>query len=1229
MVGHGGTDQSTLSMHVTTRLAAVARDTFEQHLVDVHEAHSWLERFFETLTVVNQVTQQPAAHKHAHTHDIKHNARHAMTELMKTPGKTRPMRSSANIHKLSTKDPVATLLFPSSSASAPSTLPKKQHSHVRPTSSNKENSPAPATSAARNASANAQPNKPSVSSGLSSSTTVRSPLRPPASAAASSKKHAVFKPTSSLSSIANLPTSPMLAPADFDAPAATSDDHGHDHEHDVDNLGMREHDEPAQTADLSKVLEEDEQDTDEGEPQTRSMDVDVDANQDVSHFSTASTVHQEEHLDLSIIGEEAEDDEQQAAANNKVVPAPEQPTSQGNNGTEAKITDRTEASSSQQATKSRVASTASSVAEEADADVAIPLNDAPSALRSNQNPLSSSVPASASNTHAIRTPGGNVSRFAIGTFSAARVGFGSSPPPPSTSGKSRSSTGGTRQLNFVGLPKKSIGLGLGLGRSWTSDSQSQGSQDSSSAAAPAHVVTTTGAVKRKSLSSQDENVAKTQKVDTQDATAAEEAAAKARRDALANRMKSMQARQSTAAGASRVSGIMGSSATLLPTASVAKPANQADVAAKAVTPLIPTQDEMSRHAAPMDAASLVQPPVATSVETAPAPTRRPSVMDRVRSLEKVAAVDAIPPSPSRIPSAFSRPTSPVPSNLAGLRSPSRRIPMSPSATAALSKIGSPAQKAASPAMASRMQFRSPVASPSRLPHSSLTARLQDAANANKSSSTPRMSPPSDLTRAKSIEQQLAPTPVRPRQDVQSQQDTIRIVSIHAEQSMDAVDDDAQPEDETRLASLPLPLDMTDHVDAALEADDEDEVVVEKGRGAFASAMEVDVTTLNGKIVMPGSFAAGIDDEVDMTELVETGNNNAGTLSKKTSQASLASTNSTVSQGGGGGGVLSSLFGKATKKTDNPKALKSIQMAAAAARKEQEEKERKAAAKEEREQKRLALLQKKQDEERVKVEEERRARAELAEKKRKEREEAAAERAKLFKPKSKDDVQRIKPSVPSKGSDIGKPQSMRPPVAHSAGYQSATMSSSLNRNPLSTSQGRPGTGPSSANNTPGNNLKSSSSSTAQARSMVGVKFMAHPGGPPSAPRAAAMSQSQKGVALQPMRQAPPPPQTAPEPEIELPEIDSEYSDSGDEAHEAKVKALPNWAQSPALAAALYRQQHVDPRDIFGPIQPLSMQEIFRSNHTRFTKRTSSAIWEGTDALTADDLARYNQAMGYQR
>lgn len=61
----------------------------------------------------------------------------------------------------------------------------------------------------------------------------------------------------------------------------------------------------------------------------------------------------------------------------------------------------------------------------------------------------------------------------------------------------------------------------------------------------------------------------------------------------------------------------------------------------------------------------------------------------------------------------------------------------------------------------------------------------------------------------------------------------------------------------------------------------------------------------------------------------------------------------------------------------------------------------------------------------------------------------------------------------------------------------------------------------------------------------------------------------------------------EPLQELPDIDSEYSDSDDEAHERKRKALPGWAQSPAVAQALYDQQQVNPDEIFGPLPKLSI------------------------------------------
>lgn len=50
------------------------------------------------------------------------------------------------------------------------------------------------------------------------------------------------------------------------------------------------------------------------------------------------------------------------------------------------------------------------------------------------------------------------------------------------------------------------------------------------------------------------------------------------------------------------------------------------------------------------------------------------------------------------------------------------------------------------------------------------------------------------------------------------------------------------------------------------------------------------------------------------------------------------------------------------------------------------------------------------------------------------------------------------------------------------------------------------------------------------------------------------------------------------------------------------------------------------DVYSMVTFISA-EIFRTNSTRITKRTSSACWEGTDALTADDLERYNRAMGF--
>jgi hypothetical protein len=56
-------------------------------------------------------------------------------------------------------------------------------------------------------------------------------------------------------------------------------------------------------------------------------------------------------------------------------------------------------------------------------------------------------------------------------------------------------------------------------------------------------------------------------------------------------------------------------------------------------------------------------------------------------------------------------------------------------------------------------------------------------------------------------------------------------------------------------------------------------------------------------------------------------------------------------------------------------------------------------------------------------------------------------------------------------------------------------------------------------------------------------------------------------------------------IELPDIDSEYSEEDDVSeHERKEAKLPDWAQSPALKEALANQRKVNPDDVFGGTIP---------------------------------------------
>lgn len=94
-------------------------------------------------------------------------------------------------------------------------------------------------------------------------------------------------------------------------------------------------------------------------------------------------------------------------------------------------------------------------------------------------------------------------------------------------------------------------------------------------------------------------------------------------------------------------------------------------------------------------------------------------------------------------------------------------------------------------------------------------------------------------------------------------------------------------------------------------------------------------------------------------------------------------------------------------------------------------------------------------------------------------------------------------------------------------------------------------------------------------------------------------------------------------IDLPEIATDSEDSGDD----NDFVPPDWANSPELRELLRRQQLVDPLQVFGPIAPLMMEEVFKGNkerQARFRARTSSANWNGPDRLTEEERRRDREA-----
>jgi hypothetical protein len=90
-------------------------------------------------------------------------------------------------------------------------------------------------------------------------------------------------------------------------------------------------------------------------------------------------------------------------------------------------------------------------------------------------------------------------------------------------------------------------------------------------------------------------------------------------------------------------------------------------------------------------------------------------------------------------------------------------------------------------------------------------------------------------------------------------------------------------------------------------------------------------------------------------------------------------------------------------------------------------------------------------------------------------------------------------------------------------------------------------------------------------------------------------------------------------IDLPEINT---DSEDDDSDAGDFAVPDWANSPNLAAGIMAQEGCDPATVFGPPSELRMEEVFRNKERwgKFRQRTSSANWSGTDRLTEEEIQR---------
>lgn len=325
-----------------------------------------------------------------------------------------------------------------------------------------------------------------------------------------------------------------------------------------------------------------------------------------------------------------------------------------------------------------------------------------------------------------------------------------------------------------------------------------------------------------------------------------------------------------------------------------------------------------------------------------------------------------------------------------------------------------------------------------------------------------------------------------------------------------------------------------------------------------------------------------------------------------------------------GGILSNalktvagVFG-AGKKVKAPDPPKSLQLAASLAKKQKEEEEKKVARMKEMELRRQQVAEKKAETERARQAEEQNAKLE-AEKKR-EREEEAKKKLPAKPPtttkKATEDASKKQKADGDGSSESQSSQSSK----HSSQQQSQQKSTIKAPAPAKET-------------TPASPQKPIPTAASSSNTTTKPKVAATPlkKGPPKGKAKAIhdddLQPSQivkKDMAARARAKLDPPITSE---SIQLPEIDSEYSDSDDEDRKKNFDP-PDWAQQANVTNALQSLSRVNPDNIFGAVQPLAIEDMFRNRTSRFRARTSSANWNGTDGLTKEEEEDYVRRMGFE-